>query len=241
MILDPRPWCIYACIHNANIHDPWPWCMYRWCGKFVPDQRTDQRTDEQGDSRSWITLDYYTILKHTSILDQWLSIAWWLYASIDWSDLSHIKVLLSSTYHATTTPLFSDSDHIIVPMACTYHTTLAPVISDLMRPITHKRVPFASTFHATPNYISHIKVGIPCSRASNAFDIPCSKFITGGRIAHSCRRHGTVTDVNDARVSSPRCVCVICILHCPWRLHTGCRSETNYFHTQGNTPWTAWQ
>ena len=84
-------------------------------------------------------------------------------------------------------------------------------------------------------------ISIPCSRASNASDIPCSKFITGGRIAHSWRRHGTVTDVNDARVSSPRCVCVICILHCPWRLHTGCRSETNYFHTQGNTPWTAWQ
>ena len=55
MIFDPDydSWSttlMHACIHNANIHDPWPWCMYLWCGKFVP----DERTDEQGDSRSWI-------------------------------------------------------------------------------------------------------------------------------------------------------------------------------------------
>ena len=182
------------------------------------------------------------------------------------SDLSHIKVLLSSTYHATKTPLFSDLSykgtffkylscyhnptlfklHMIVTITSTYQTSLVPKISDLLR-LIHTKVPITSTCHATktPDYFTKNVpvpfISIPCSRASNASDIPCSKFITGGRIAHSWRRQETVTDVNDVRVSSPRCVCVICILHCPWRLHTGCRSETNYFHTQGNTPWTAWQ
>ena len=89
------------------------------------------------------------------------------------SDLSHIKVLLSSTYHATKTPLFSDLSykgtffkylscyhnptlfklHMIVTIASTYHTSLVPKISDLMRPI-HTKVPITSTCHATKHPMS---------------------------------------------------------------------------------------
>ena len=151
------------------------------------------------------------------------------------SDLSHIKVLLSSTYHATKTPLFSDLSykgtffkylscyhnptlfklHMIVTITSTYQTSLVPKISDLLR-LIHTKVPITSTCHATktPDYFTKNVpvpfISIPCSRASNASDIPCSKFITGGRIAHKSQLKETRDSYRckwRARLFSALCVC----------------------------------
>ena len=54
MHISMYPWCIYACIHKANIHDPWPGCMYLLYVFFLLPSVIDGRTDEQGDSRSRI-------------------------------------------------------------------------------------------------------------------------------------------------------------------------------------------